>query len=202
MNPINRYFNDDICLLTTSNAFFDFSSAEKPMPRPNLQPLMADYVPEARENVGRKRNFSSSQQDEYNIDNSKDEKWKEDAEMIRTRWDVKSLADPNVNLTVSNYRKRVFGDNRPPPRREFKRDVLFEKSCLLTENNDKDDQKEVEDELLKKDQKSLNERIEIINVKYDQAKFKLESDFQNRTTNEARFNYFAYQVQYDYNFKY
>ena len=202
MNPINRYFNDDIYLLTTSNDFFDFSRADKPMPRPNLQPLMADYVPEARENVGRKRTYSSSQQDVYKIDNSKDEKWKEDSEMIRARWDVTSLADPNVNLTVSNYRKRVFGDNRPPPRREVKREVMLEKSSLLTENNDKDYRKEVEDELLKRDQKSLNERIEIINVKYDHAKFKLESDFQNRKTNGARFNCFAYQVQYDHNFKY
>ena len=65
--------------------------------------------------------------------------------MIRSRWEVTCLADPNVNLTVSNYRKRVFGDNRAPPRREFVKDVALEKTL---EYNDKDERKETQDELL------------------------------------------------------
>lgn len=131
------------------------------MPRADLKASMSDYVPRARENVGRKRPFSSCEQDN-------DEKRRVEAEMIRARWDVRSLADPNVNLTVSNYRKRVFGDSGLPTRREFLKDVPLAEKPLETS--------EREDELLKRDMQSLSERIEIINEKYDQAKLKYERD--------------------------
>lgn len=138
------------------------------MPREDLKASMSDYVPRARENMGRKRPFSSCEQDN-------DEKRRVEAEMIRARWDVRSLADPNVNLTVSNYRKRVFGDSGPPTRREFLKDVpLAEKPLESTETSVRED--EEQDELLKRDMQSLSERIEMIHEKYDQAKLKYERD--------------------------
>lgn len=173
MNLLNVSFNenDDISVPSTSNGYIGFSRTDKP--KPNSKPETT------RENVGRKRKLSSVQQDDTNSD----EKLKFELEMIRSRWNVTYLADPNVNLTVSNYRKRVFGDNRAPPRREFIPDVTLEKTV---EYSDNDERNETQDELLKKDQQSLNDRIESINEKYDRAKDKVNSDFK---------------AQYDHNFK-
>lgn len=167
MNRINNFFNDEF-LSKTPNGYIDFSRRENANSKPET----------LRENVGRKRKLSSTQQDlfEDKSDNSNEE-------MIRSRWKVTCLADPNVNLTVSNYRKRLFGDNRPPPRREFIPDVTLEKTVKY---NGRDEQKETKDELIKKDLQSLNERIESINEKYDLAKVKVNSDFK---------------AQYEHNFK-
>ena len=151
------------------------------MPRADLKASMSDYVPKARENVARKRPFSSCEQDN-------NEKRRAEAEMIRVRWNVASLADPKVNLTVSNYRKRVFGDNRPPPRRELVKDLMLaHKPLEPLESTETSVGKEDQDELLKRDMQSFNERIEMINEKYDQAKIKFESESK---------------VQYDHNYKY
>ena len=176
MNRNNVSFSDDyISFLKTSNGYIDFSLADKPNSKPET----------IRENVERKRKLSSIQQDltVYKIDSSNDEKLKLKLEMIRSRWNVTCLADPNVNLTVSNYRKRLFGDNRAPTRREFIPDVTLEKTF---EYDDKDDRKETQNELLKRDEQSLNERISSINEKYDRAKIKVNSDFQAQYRNNFK----------------
>ena len=179
MNRNNVSFSDDdISFLKTSNGYIDFSLANKPNSKPET----------ITDNVERKRKLSSIQQNrltEYKIDSdlSNDEKLKLELEMIRSRWNVTCLADPNVNLTVSNYRKRLFGDNRAPTRREFIPDVTLEKTF---EYDDKDDRKETQDELLKRDKQSLNERISSINEKYDRAKIKVKSDFQAQYRNNFK----------------
>lgn len=96
----------------------------------------------------------------------------------KRRWNVTELANPTVNLTTSSYRKRVFKDFRPWPKRRFLSGLFPEKLDNQSEMSySSTSPAENESELMRQDQAALNRRICEINEKFDALKELTQSMF-------------------------
>lgn len=93
-------------------------------------------------------------------------------EIIKKEWQVNNLADVEVNLTTSSYRKSVYGDTRPPAKRHFVSSVSIENDDDDEDEKDysaskKRKRRQSESELTKQDEKALEWRINSANTKFN-----------------------------------
>lgn len=114
--------------------------------------------------------------------------------VIKARWNVKSLANPDANLSMTFYRSRLFGDNRPPPKREFKQGLFhldedpfdepegevqppnLKRKSITSESSP------VDYELMKRDEAVLNKRIDEISRKHKEGEMDLDVTYGEHKT--------------------
>ncbi|RNA24086.1 rap guanine nucleotide exchange factor 6-like isoform X1 [Brachionus plicatilis] len=83
-----------------------------------------------------------------------------DDQQVMDRWRIKKRADPNVNLSMSNYRLRVFGDQGACYERKFKPNIFFDESLIETELTD--------EEKIKLDREALEQKFKSYSSKFNQ----------------------------------
>lgn len=86
---------------------------------------------------------------------------------VMVRWRVKKRADPNLNLSMSNYKLRAFGNQRPEPERKFRPNIFFDESLIETSS--------LEEEKLKLDREALEQKINSYSSKFK----KITEDYDN-----------------------
>lgn len=83
-----------------------------------------------------------------------------DDQEVLDRWRIKKRADPNVNLSMSNYKLRAFGEIVPVPERKFKPNIFFDETLDATNLSD--------EEKNKIDREALEQKINSYSFKFNQ----------------------------------